>query len=83
MFMEILTGIGGILSYLQDILGGFCPRQQKRVGGILSGGDFVLHSICTVTAKLISAIVSTYADCWFSHVAAQICIMTKVIGDIT
>ena len=29
---------GGILSYLQDILGGFCPRQQKRV---LSGGDFV------------------------------------------
>ena len=37
---------GGILSYLQDILGGgggFCPRQQKRVEGILSGGggDFV------------------------------------------
>ena len=45
MIMEILTGSGGILSYLQDILGGFCPRQQKRVGGILSGGDFVLHSI--------------------------------------
>ena len=46
MIMEILTGSGGILSYLQDILGGFCPRQQKRVGGgILSGGDFVLHSL--------------------------------------
>ena len=47
MIMEILTGSvcvggGGILSYLQDILGGFCPRQQKRVGGILSGGDFVI-----------------------------------------
>ena len=34
-------GGGGILSYLQDILGGFCPSQQKRVGGIMSGGDFV------------------------------------------
>ena len=34
------------MSYLQDILGGgFCPSQQKRVGGILSGGDFVLHSL--------------------------------------
>ena len=47
--MDILTGSGGILSYLQDILGGgggggFCPRQQKIKGGILSGGDFVLHS---------------------------------------
>ena len=38
MFMEILTGRGGILSYLQDILGGFCPRQQKRVGGFCPGG---------------------------------------------
>ena len=26
-------GGGGILSYLQDILGGFCPSHQKRVGG--------------------------------------------------
>ena len=32
----------GVLSYSQDILGGFCPRQQKRVGGggILSGERF-------------------------------------------
>ena len=33
VLMEILTGSGGILSYLQDLL-----------GGILSEGDFVLHS---------------------------------------
>ena len=33
--------MGGILSYLQVVLGGFCPSKQKRVGGILSGGDFV------------------------------------------
>ena len=26
----------------------------------------------TVTAKLICAFVFTYADCWFSHVAAHI-----------
>ena len=39
MIMEILTGSGGILSYLQDIRGGgFCPRQQKRVGGFCPGG---------------------------------------------
>ena len=37
-------GGGGILSYIQDILGGFCPCQQKRVGGGFcpgGGGDFV------------------------------------------
>ena len=36
--------MGGILSYLQDILvggGGFCPSHKKKSGGILSGGDFV------------------------------------------
>ena len=49
MTVEILTGSGGILSYLQDILGGggFCPRQQKKSGGgdsVRGGGDFVLHS---------------------------------------
>ena len=42
---------GGILSYLQYILGGFCPSQQKRVGGILSWGDFVLHSTWPIEAK--------------------------------
>ena len=39
---------GGILSYLQDILGGILSSSTKKSGGgILSGGDFVLHSITT------------------------------------
>ena len=53
MIIEILTGSGGILSYLQDVLGGFCPRQQKRVAGILSGGDFVLHSMFVIKQNMI------------------------------
>ena len=48
MIMEILTGSGGdsVLVARYTGGGGFCPRQQKRVGGgaIMSGGDFVLHS---------------------------------------
>ena len=46
MIMEILTGNGGdSVLFARYTGGGFCPRQQKRVGGILSGGDFVLHSL--------------------------------------
>ena len=37
--MEILTVSGGILSYLQDILGGILSSSTKR-----GGWDFVLHS---------------------------------------
>ena len=45
MIIEILTGSGGdSVLFARCTGGGFCPRQQKRVGGILSGGDFVLHS---------------------------------------
>ena len=45
MIIEILTGSGGDSVLFARYTGGeFCPRQQKRVGGILSGGDFVLHS---------------------------------------
>ena len=43
--------MGGILSYLQDILGGFCPRQQKRVGGDSVRGDFVRIPNCSVAKK--------------------------------
>ena len=47
MIMEILTGSGGdSVLFARYTGGGFCPCQQKRVGGILSGGDFVLH-FCT------------------------------------
>ena len=35
---------GGFCPICKIYWGGFCPSQQKRVGGILSGGDFVLHS---------------------------------------
>ena len=30
--------------------GGFCPSHQKRVGGILSGGDFVRIPACLFAA---------------------------------
>ena len=32
---------GGILSYLQNRLGGCCPPKQKCGGGILSGGILI------------------------------------------
>ena len=35
---------GGFCPICKIYWGGFCPSQQKRVGGILSRGDFVLHS---------------------------------------
>ena len=48
MIMEIQTGSGGdSVLFARYNGGGFCPCQQKRVGGILSGGDFVLHSTGT------------------------------------
>ena len=51
--------MGGILSYLQDIIGGggggggggdSVLVNKKEWGGGLSGGDFVLHSVhaCTL-----------------------------------
>ena len=44
MFMEILTGSGGILSYLQDILGGrILSLSTKKSGG---GGDSVRGGFC-------------------------------------
>ena len=54
MIMEILTGSGGILSYLQYILGGggggggrILSSSTKKSGGdsVRGGGDFVLHSV--------------------------------------
>ena len=33
--------MGGFCPICKIYWGGFCPSQQKRVGGILSGGDFV------------------------------------------
>ena len=36
-----------------------------------------------VTAKLISAFVFTYANCWFSHEAAQISRFWQGCGNIT
>ena len=50
MIMEILTGSGGILSYLQDILGvgggGILSSSTKKSGGGFYPGGifFVLHS---------------------------------------
>ena len=41
MFMEIQTGSGGILSYLQDILGGILSSSTKK-----SGGDSVRGGFC-------------------------------------
>ena len=31
-----------------------------------------------VTAKLICVFVFAYADCWFSHEAAQMCVNTRI-----
>ena len=49
--------MGGFCPICKIYWGGFCPRQQKRVGGILSGGDFVLHSNqveeCQIHAKTV------------------------------
>ena len=59
MVMEILTGSGVILSYLQDILrggGGFCPRQRKRAGGDSVRWDFVLHSDRSVNEEITKGI---------------------------
>ena len=47
MIMEILTGSGGILSYLQDILEGILSSSTKKSGGDSVRGDFVLHSLRT------------------------------------
>ena len=56
MIMKILTGNGGdsvLFARYTGGGGGFCPCQQKRVGGgILSGGDFVLHSCMTYRANI-------------------------------
>ena len=48
MIIEILTGSGGSLSYLQDVLGGILSSSTKKGGGGDSvRGDFVLHSLNT------------------------------------
>ena len=36
-----MWGEGGFCPICKIYWGGFCPHQQKRAGGILSGGDFV------------------------------------------
>ena len=45
MIMEILTGSGGDSVLFARYTGGILSSStKKRGGGILSGGDFVLHS---------------------------------------
>ena len=65
MIMEILTGSGGdSVLFARYTGGGFCPRQQKRVGGILSGGDFVLHSYIMLACRNPLGILDTLSsDC--------------------
>ena len=56
MFMEILTGSGGILSYLQDILGGILSSSTKK-----SGGDSVRGGFCpTLRIKGTKQLVVLY-----------------------
>ena len=53
MIIEILTGSGGgFCPICKMYWGGFCPRQQKRVGGdSVRGGGFcptLVHNTCTL-----------------------------------
>ena len=44
MIMEILTRSGGILSYLQDILGGILSSSTKKSGGGFCPGGILSYT---------------------------------------
>ena len=58
MTMEILTESGGDSVLFARYTGGILSLSTKKSGGILSGGDFVLHSAFLASCKRFS--VFTY-----------------------
>ena len=47
-----MKGWGGFCPICKIYWGGFCPSQQKRVGGILSGGGFCPDTYLTRPQKI-------------------------------
>ena len=63
MIMEILTGNGGDSVLFARYTGGILSSSTKKSGGggILSGGDFVLHSFSSTMHSLTSLYFSVYS----------------------
>ena len=66
----------GLYKHRRWLETGNCGFRKKRNCTIGVAKTKVLISFA-VTAKLISAFVFAYADCWFSHEAAQMSVILK------